>query len=150
LRHRIAGDDGDWTMRSRSVYLPKNSTIYMADYSVNGQRVGLSTGCRNEREAIAWLGARQAEIATGNYAGQNVVKVMISELIQDILDQHRIDGKKAIADEERLVNFERRRETFVEEQGGREALGCYNPIHPASIFPLGRVAQLAEQLTLNQ
>jgi hypothetical protein len=60
----------------------------MADYSVNGHRVRLSMGCRNEREAIAWLRARQAEIATGNYAGQNVVQVMISELIQDILDQH--------------------------------------------------------------
>ncbi len=83
------------------VYLPKNSTIFMADYSVNGHRVRCSTGCRNEREAYAWLRARQAEIATGNYAGQNVVKIMVSELIQDIIDQHRIDGKKSIVDEER-------------------------------------------------
>jgi hypothetical protein len=124
-------------MRSRSVYLPKNSAIYMAAYSVNGHRVRLSMGCHNEREAIAWLRARRAEIATGNYAGQNVVKVMISELIQDfsILDQHRIDGKKAIADEERLVNFERRHETFVEEQGGREALECYNFSRPPRKVP---------------
>jgi hypothetical protein len=43
-----------------------------------------------------------------------------------------IDGKNPIADEERLVNFERRRETFVEEQGGREALGCYNFIRPST------------------
>jgi hypothetical protein len=83
------------------VYLPDNSTVYMADYSINGQRVRRSTGCRNEREAIAWLRARQAEIATGNYAGWKVEKVMIPELIQDILDQHRIDGKKSIVDEER-------------------------------------------------
>jgi hypothetical protein len=83
------------------VYLPNDSTIYMADYSINGHRVRCSTGCRNEREAIGWLRARQAEIATGNYAGQKVEKVMIRELIQDILDQHRIDGKKSIVDEER-------------------------------------------------
>jgi len=83
------------------VYLPENSTIYMADYSVNGHRVRCSTGCRNEREARAWLRARQSEIATGNYAGQKTEKVMISELIEDVLDQHRIDGNKSIVDEER-------------------------------------------------
>jgi hypothetical protein len=73
----------------------------LADYAVNGHRVRLSTGCRNEREAIAWLRARQAEIATGNYSGQQVAKVMVFELIQDVLDQHRINGNKAIVDEER-------------------------------------------------
>jgi hypothetical protein len=83
------------------VYLPKDSTVYMADYSINGQRVRCSTGCRNEREAIAWLRARQSEIATGNYAGRKVEKVLMKELIQDIFDQHRIDGKKSIADDER-------------------------------------------------
>jgi hypothetical protein len=79
------------------VYLPENSTIYMADYSVNGHRVRCSTGCRNEREAHAWLRARQVEIATGNYAGQKTEKVMISELIEDVLDQHRIDGNRSRA-----------------------------------------------------
>lgn len=83
------------------VYLPPNSMIFMADYSVNGHRVRCTTGCRNEREAYAWLRARQAEIATGNYAGQKVAKIMVSELIQDALDQHRIDGNKSIVDEER-------------------------------------------------
>jgi hypothetical protein len=82
------------------VYLPKDSTVYMADYSVNGHRVRCSTGCRNEREAIAWLRARQSEIATGNYSGQKVEKVMIAELIQDVLGQHRIDGNKSIHYEE--------------------------------------------------
>ena len=83
------------------VYLPKDSTIFMADYSVNGHRIRCSTGCRSEREAHAWLRARQVEIATGNYAGQKVEKAMVSELIQAVLDQHRVDGNKSIADEER-------------------------------------------------
>jgi Phage integrase family len=83
------------------VYLPKNSTIYMSDYWINGHRVRCSTGCRNEREAWAWLRARQAEIATGNYTGHTVSKIMVSELIKDVLDQHRIDGTKSIVDEER-------------------------------------------------
>ena len=82
------------------VYLPKDSTVFMADYSVNGQRVRCSTGCRSEREAIAWLRARQSEIATGNYSGQKVEKVMIAELVQDVLGQHRIDGNKSIRYEE--------------------------------------------------
>ena len=60
-----------------------------------------ATGCRNEREAISWLIARQSEIATGNYAGRKVEKVLMAELIQDIFDQHKIDGKKSIADDER-------------------------------------------------
>jgi hypothetical protein len=83
------------------VYLPKNSTIYMADYWVNGHRVRCSTGCRSEREAWAWLRARQAEIATGNYTGHTIAKIMVSELIKDVLDQHRINGNKSIIDEER-------------------------------------------------
>lgn len=83
------------------VYLPKVSTIYMADYWVNGHRVRCSTGCRNEREAWAWLRARQAEIATGNYTGHTVAKIMVSELVKDVLDQHRINGNKSIVDEER-------------------------------------------------
>jgi hypothetical protein len=44
---------------------------------------------------------RQSEIASGNFSGQQVAKVMVLEFIQDVLDQHRINGNRAIADEER-------------------------------------------------
>ena len=82
-----------------SIYLRTASNIWWYQIFVNGKRERGSTGCRNKREADAFVRRKMAEYSVG-FSAPDSGKVTVKELMDDLLLRHRNDGNKSIEDDE--------------------------------------------------
>jgi integrase len=83
---------------SGSVYL-KRDWCYIK-YYVNGNAVTEATGTKNKAEARRILQARLGQIAEGRYVGPAAERVTFEELVEMILDDYRVNGRKSRSDVE--------------------------------------------------
>ncbi len=82
-----------------SIFLREDSSIWSYQIYANGRRERGSTGCRNKREAEAFVRRKLAEYSVG-LSTPNSDKVTVRELMDDLLLRHRNDGNKSIEDDE--------------------------------------------------
>jgi integrase len=82
-----------------SIYLREDSSIWSYQIYANGHRERGSTGCRNKREAEAFVRRKLAEYSVG-LSAPNSDKVTVKDLIEDILLRNKNDGNKSISDDE--------------------------------------------------
>jgi integrase len=82
-----------------SIYLREDSSIWAYQIYANGRRERGSTGCRNKREAEAFVRRKLAEYSVGLSAPDSD-EVTVKELIEDILLRNKNDGNKSISDDE--------------------------------------------------
>jgi integrase len=81
-----------------SIYLPPESTIWAYQIYVNGKRERGSTGQRNKRAAEAFVSKKLAEYYVG-LSSPDILKVKVSELVDDILLQHTNNGNRSVCDD---------------------------------------------------
>ncbi len=82
-----------------SIFLREDSSIWSYQIYANCRRERGSTGCRNKREAEAFVRRKLAEYSVG-LSTPNSDKVTVRELMDDLLLRHRNDGNKSIEDDE--------------------------------------------------
>jgi integrase len=79
---------------SGSVYL-KRGWCYIKYYS-NGQLVTEATGTKNKAEARRLLQTRLGQVAEGRYFGPAAERVTINELIEGLLNDYEVNGKRSL------------------------------------------------------
>jgi integrase len=82
-----------------SVFLRKDSNVWSYQIYVNGKRERGSTECRTKREAEAFVQRKLAEYSTGISAPSSS-KVIVEQLMDDLLLRHKNDGNKSVEDDE--------------------------------------------------
>jgi integrase len=82
-----------------SIYPRKGSNIWSYQIFVNGKRERGSTGCRNKREAEAFVRRKLAEYSVGLSAPSSN-KITVKVLMDDLLLRHRNDRNKSVGDDE--------------------------------------------------
>ena len=82
-----------------AIYLQAGSSIWWYQIWINGKRERGTTGCRNKREADAFVWRKLAEYAAGLSAPKSD-KVTVKELMDDLLLRHRNDGNKSVEDDQ--------------------------------------------------
>ena len=60
------------------------------DFRVNGVRYRETTGTDNYNDAVKFLKRRISEVETGKFAGPKVEKTLMSELLNDVLDDYKM------------------------------------------------------------
>lgn len=63
---------------------------WQVDFRVNGIRYRETTGTESYNEAVKFLKRRISEVQTGKFAGPKVEKVLMSELLNDVMDDYRM------------------------------------------------------------
>ena len=81
-----------------TLYLRGN--VWWASYVVRGQRIRVSTGKENKREANDWLRERQAESAQG-LSTPNAHRMNVGELVEQWFKARETNGKPTITDKYR-------------------------------------------------
>lgn len=83
----------DWKRVEKGIYL--RGDIYWISYSNNGKlcRESVGTSKTKARDALA---IRKADIAKGEFTGLDMKKVRWNDLIEDIKDDYRIEGRKSL------------------------------------------------------
>jgi len=71
-----------------SIYQPKHSRFWWVKYYRNGTPYRESTHETDERKALKFLQNRLGEIATGNFFGPAVERILVSELAEDMLREY--------------------------------------------------------------
>jgi integrase len=79
---------------SGSVYL-KRGWCYIKYYA-SGKPVSEATGTKNKAEARRILQARLGQLAEGRYVGPNAERVTIDELIEGLLNDYEVNGKRSL------------------------------------------------------
>ncbi len=82
-----------------SIFLQPGSSIWWYQVWINGRRERGSTGCRNKREADAFIRRKLAEYSVG-LSSRESEKVTVKELIEDALLRNRNNGNKTVGDDE--------------------------------------------------
>jgi hypothetical protein len=80
---------------SGSVYL-RGKTYWIAYYTPEGRQVCESAKTTDKAEARRVLKARQGQIAEGRYLGPAVERITVDELIQDVLTDYELNGRKSL------------------------------------------------------
>jgi hypothetical protein len=79
---------------SGSVYM-KRGWAYIK-YSANGKAVTEATGTKNKAEARRILQTRIGQLAEGRYTGPAAERVTIDELIEGLLNDYEVNGKRSL------------------------------------------------------
>jgi integrase len=79
-----------------SLYQPKHSRFIWVKYYRNGKAYRESTHQTDERKALKFLQKRVGEIATGNFFGPAVEKILVGELGEDMFRDYRINARKSL------------------------------------------------------
>jgi hypothetical protein len=82
-----------------SIFLQPGSSIWWYQIWVNGKRERGTTGCRSKREAEAFVRRKLAEYSVGLSFPESQ-KVMVRELVEDVLLRNKNNGNKTVADDE--------------------------------------------------
>jgi hypothetical protein len=79
---------------SGSVYL-KRGWCYIKYYA-SGKPISEATGTKNKAEARRILQARLGQLAEGRYVGPHAERVTIDELIEGLLNDYEVNGKRSL------------------------------------------------------
>jgi integrase len=79
---------------SGSIYKKRN--MYYIAYYANGKQVCESTGTKDKTEARRFLQARLGQLAEGRYVGPAAERVTVDELIEGLLNDYEVNGKRSI------------------------------------------------------
>jgi len=74
-----------------SVY--KWGKTYWLSYYANGEHICESSKTRDRAEAKRLLQQRLGEVAEGRFVGPRMDRVLIDELVADVLDDYRINNQ---------------------------------------------------------
>jgi integrase len=88
-----------------SVYRQPGSRNLWIKYYKNGRAFRESTHTGDRRKAEQKLKQRLAEIATGQFIGLRVERILVSDLADDFLRDYRINGRKSLDDAESRWNL---------------------------------------------
>jgi len=72
----------------------QRGNVWWADYTVRGQRVRVSTGKDNKREANDWLKDRQSEVTQG-IVTPRLDKITVTELVEQLFKHYELNGHKS-------------------------------------------------------
>jgi integrase len=81
-----------------SIFLQPGSSVWWYQIWVNGKRQRGSTGCRNKREADAFVRRKLAEYSVGLSSPENE-KVTVKKLVEDVLLRNKNNGNKTVGDD---------------------------------------------------
>src|SRR4051794_841176 len=70
---------------------------YWIQYCRNGQVYRESTKTTNYTEAERALKRRQGELVTGRFAGLEPERILVSQLLDDVLDDFRTNSRKSLS-----------------------------------------------------
>lgn len=74
----------------------KLGKVWWLDYYHNGKRIRESSGTTDKTEARRILQAKQGQIAEGRFNAPSADKVTFEELVDGLLTDYEINGKKSI------------------------------------------------------
>ena len=79
----------------------REGPTYWVKYYRDGRPIRESTGTTNERKALKFLTIREGDVAKGLPVLPRVDRVRFEELVEDLLNEYRNNGRKSLADTER-------------------------------------------------
>src|SRR5215510_4438206 len=79
---------------SGSIY--KKRSVYYIAYYANGKQVCESAKTKDKAEARRILQARLGQLAEGRYVGPAVERVTVNDLIDGLLNDYIINGKRSL------------------------------------------------------
>jgi len=82
-----------------SIFLQPGSSVWWYQIWINGKRQRGSTGCRNKREADAFVRRKLAEYSVGLSSPENE-RVTVKKLVEDVLLRNKNNGNKTVGDDE--------------------------------------------------
>ena len=122
----------------RKKKLPDGSVItlptYWIQYSRGGRVYRESTKTDNYAAAERYLKRRQGELVTGRFAGLEPERVLISQLLDDVLQDFRANGKKSLNSVEGGIRLHLR--------PALAATSVPRPLGPTSLNDMSRIAKL--------